>query len=243
MLIAEFRSRISGTSMAESAVFRVIEGSAGSISCSLRKRSTSAIFSARMLLPSRLAIAWSREAHEEIAINRTNNTGTERTTRTTPGEESDEPKIDQERRIRSLLMILFPDDYTGHHHPLLPPGEGIRQRSIVSQELATLSGKSSRTTGPDCLEIQKKEIAPIVSDEGDHGSPGWIRTNNQVINSHLLCQLSYRGSEDTSGWERYSATRKLSTRAGRSGPLMRPTTAISYIDFTQLYAILRPRRK
>lgn len=56
------------------------------------------------------------------------------------------------------------------------------------------------------------EIAPVVSDRGDHGSPGWIRTNNQVINSHLLCQLSYRGSENTSGWERYSATRKLSTR-------------------------------
>lgn len=58
----------------------------------------------------------------------------------------------------------------------------------------------------------KKEIAPIVSDEGDHGSPGWIRTNNQVINSHLLCQLSYQGSENTSGPERYRAIRKLSTR-------------------------------
>ena len=38
-----------------------------------------------------------------------------------------------------------------------------------------------------------KENAPVVSDGGAHGSPGWTRTNNQVINSHLLCQLSYRG--------------------------------------------------
>lgn len=40
----------------------------------------------------------------------------------------------------------------------------------------------------------KLEIAPFLAERGDHGSPGWTRTNNQVINSHLLCQLSYRGS-------------------------------------------------
>lgn len=40
-----------------------------------------------------------------------------------------------------------------------------------------------------------KENAPVVSDGGAHGSPGWTRTNNQVVNSHLLCQLSYRGKQ------------------------------------------------
>ena len=39
----------------------------------------------------------------------------------------------------------------------------------------------------------KLEIAPLLTERGDYGSPGWTRTNNQVINSHLLCQLSYRG--------------------------------------------------
>lgn len=74
-----------------------------------------------------------------------------------------------------------------------------------------MSGNSSRTTALVWAVESIKEITPVVSDGGDPGSPGWIRTNNQVINSHLLCQLSYRGNELTSGRKRYRAATKLST--------------------------------
>jgi hypothetical protein len=45
------------------------------------------------------------------------------------------------------------------------------------------------------LKAQKVEpLARAVLPFADDGSPGRIRTSDQVVNSHSLCRLSYRGS-------------------------------------------------
>lgn len=41
------------------------------------------------------------------------------------------------------------------------------------------------------VEPLKREVLPFVDD----GSPGRIRTSDQVVNSHSLCRLSYRGTK------------------------------------------------
>jgi hypothetical protein len=42
---------------------------------------------------------------------------------------------------------------------------------------------------PSCAVVSRcgiRNAPPRVFREGAHGSPGWIRTNDQVVNSHLL---------------------------------------------------------
>jgi site-specific DNA recombinase len=41
------------------------------------------------------------------------------------------------------------------------------------------------------VELLDREVLPFVHD----GSPGRIRTSDQVVNSHSLCRLSYRGTK------------------------------------------------
>ncbi len=39
------------------------------------------------------------------------------------------------------------------------------------------------------------QLAVVLFEERPNGSPAWTRTTDPVINSHLLCQLSYWGME------------------------------------------------
>jgi hypothetical protein len=97
-----------------------------------------------------------------------------------------------------LLEASIVKAYVDDLKALLGKGSIVEQksflRSFVKQIEVNLPQVVINYTMP--LKAQKvepldREVLPFVCD----GSPGRTRTSDQVVNSHSLCRLSYRGTK------------------------------------------------
>jgi site-specific DNA recombinase len=104
-----------------------------------------------------------------------------------------EAKVDL---LEASVVRAYVDDLKG----LLSKGSIVEQkcflRSFIKRIEVNLPQVVITCTMP--LKAQKvepldREVLPFVYD----GSPGRIRTSDQVVNSHSLCRLSYRGTKTT----------------------------------------------
>ena len=96
--------------------------------------------------------------------------------------------------LEASVVTAYVNDLTA----LLSKGSIVEQksflRSFVKQIKVNLPPVVINYTMP--LKAQKvepldREVLPFVYD----GSPGRTRTSDQVVNSHSLCRLSYRGTK------------------------------------------------
>jgi hypothetical protein len=114
----------------------------------------------------------------------------------------EEKRLDLVETVRDIkvefLEASIVKAYVDDLKALLGKGSIVEQksflRSFVTQIEVNLPQVVINYTIP--LKAQKvepldREVLPFVYD----GSPGRTRTSDQVVNSHSLCRLSYRGTK------------------------------------------------
>ena len=71
--------------------------------------------------------------------------------------------------------------------------------TIDEQILANYLTKYMKKYGLSVEFVAQKSKTPVSCDTGVN-SPSWARTNDTAVNSRVLCQLSYGGMKERSGW-------------------------------------------
>ena len=80
---------------------------------------------------------------------------------------------------------------------LLGKGSIIEQKSFLRSFIKRIEVDLPRVLIEYTIPLKAKKAEPLtreVLSMDKTGSPGWTRTSNPLVNSQVLCQLSYRGT-------------------------------------------------
>jgi site-specific DNA recombinase len=114
----------------------------------------------------------------------------------------EEQRIDVLESIREAKMELLGASvvkaYVDDLQALLSKGSIVEQKSFLRSFVKRIEVNLPRVVVNYTLPLKTQKVEPLereVLPFAYDGSPGRTRTSDQVVNSHSLCRLSYRGTK------------------------------------------------
>jgi site-specific DNA recombinase len=114
----------------------------------------------------------------------------------------EQKRIDLMESIREAKVDLFEASvvraYVDDLKALLSKGSIVEQKSFLRSFVKRIDVDLTQVVITYTLPLKTQKVEPLereVLPFAYDGSPGRIRTSDQVVNSHSLCRLSYRGTK------------------------------------------------